>query len=491
MWSLTALSAILLASLATASPLDKRETIEECLTSSGVPYDTKNGNDWNQDVAPFNRRLPFTPAAIAVPKTTEHVRLAVACATKLGLKVSPKGGGHSYASYGLGGENGHLVVELDRMNKITVDQTTYIASVEAGSRLGHVLTELNKQGKRAISHGTCPGVGVAGHALHGGFGFSSHSKGLAVDWIVGATVVLANATVVNCSSTENPDLLWALKGAGSSYGIVTTFFFKTFAAPSQTTSFTANLNWNNVQNTVKGWTALQEYTANTMPAEMNMRVFGNAYSTQLQGLYHGNSSQLQAAIQPLMSSLGTSLSSRQTDWIGGFTAYSNGQTVDVSHPYNIQETFFSKSLTTTALNNTAMTSAVNYWLSTAKSTSRDWYIIIDMHGGKNSYISSVPKNESSYAHRDALFLYEFYDRVYSGSYPSNGFSFLNGWVNAFTSKLDASQWGMYINYADPTMSRKEAQDVYYRGNLGRLQSIKAAMDPEEVFYFPQAIEPVK
>jgi len=134
-----------------------RETIEECLTAAKVPFDAKNSNDWNVDVAPFNTRLGYTPAAIAVPTTTAHVQGAVSCGVKLGLKINAKSGGHSYASFGLGGENGHLVIELDRMSKITVDQKTYIASVEAGSRLGHVFTELYKQGKRAISHGTCPG----------------------------------------------------------------------------------------------------------------------------------------------------------------------------------------------------------------------------------------------------------------------------------------------------------------------------------------------
>jgi FAD/FMN-containing dehydrogenase len=63
-------------------------------------------------------------------------------------------------------------------------------------------------------------VGVGGHALHGGYGVSSHTKGLALDWMVGATIVLANSSVVNVSATENPDLFWAIRGAGSSMGIV-------------------------------------------------------------------------------------------------------------------------------------------------------------------------------------------------------------------------------------------------------------------------------
>jgi hypothetical protein len=50
---------------------------------------------------------------------------------------------------------------------------------------------------------------------------------------------------------------------------------------------------------------------------------------------------------------------------------------------------------------------------------------------------------------------------------------------------------MYINYADPTLSRAEAERVYYGQNLEKLQKLKAELDPNEVFYYPQAISPAK
>ena len=52
-----------------------------------------------------------------------------------------------------------------------------------------------------------------------------------------------------------------------------------------------------------------------------------------------------------------------------------------------------------------------------------------------------------------------------------------------------SDWGMYINYADSSLSRATAQDVYYGASLPRLQRIKAAVDPKELFYYPQSIQP--
>jgi hypothetical protein len=146
---------------------------------------------------------------------------------------------------------------------------------------------------------------------------------------------------------------------------------------------------------------------------------------------------------------------------------------------------------TSALPAKAMQAASNYWMSQARSNSRQWYIIIDMYGGQNAFIPKQNASGSSYAHRDKFFLYEFYDRVSYGSYPTGGESFLNNWVKAFTDNLDATQWGMYINYADPTMNRTEAQQNYWRQSLPRLQKIKAAVDPTDVFYYPQAVAPAK
>jgi FAD/FMN-containing dehydrogenase len=129
----------------------------ECLETAKVPFYESGAEDWGVYASPFNERLEYTPAAIAVPTTTEHIQLAVSCGAENGFKVTPKAGGHSYASLGLGGEDGHLVIQLEHMYNVTLDTETNIATVEPGARLGHLATELITQGNRAISHGTCPG----------------------------------------------------------------------------------------------------------------------------------------------------------------------------------------------------------------------------------------------------------------------------------------------------------------------------------------------
>jgi len=151
------LCASLFAAVSGATALDKRAAIDDCLNSASVPVDAPGSADWKADAAPYNPRLTYTPVAIAVPTKAEHVQSAVSCAAKVGLKVNAKSGGHSYASLGFGGEDGHLMVQLDRMYNVTLNKATNVATIQAGARLGHVATELYNQGQRAIAHGTCPG----------------------------------------------------------------------------------------------------------------------------------------------------------------------------------------------------------------------------------------------------------------------------------------------------------------------------------------------
>ncbi|RYP27808.1 hypothetical protein DL767_007520 [Monosporascus sp. MG133] len=465
----------LMAALALGAALDRRAVLNECLLDAEVPVDMPGSEDWELDLSSHNERVKYNPVAIAVPTTADHIQAAVSCGAKAGIKVTPKAGGHSYASLGLGGEDGHLVILLDRMHNVKLDTEPNIATVDAGTRLGHLATEL---------------VGVSGHVLHGGFGFSSHTYGLALDWVNGMTVVLANSTIVHASKTENPDLFWAMLGAGSNFGVVTSYEFKTFEAPTNVTSFIASLPWNK-STAVAGLEALEDFTRNTMAAELNMRVAGTARTTQIEGSYHGDEAGLRAAIEPFLKKIGGRLVRARTEnWIKSLEHYGNAK-LDQTHPYkHTDETFYAKSLQLTGLNGTAAQNFVDYWFDVAKGVDRIWYFQLDMHGGKHSSVSQLNTETTSYAHRDKLFLMQFYDRELFGPYPDDGFSFLDGWVSKTTTPLAPSDWGMYINYADTSLNRTTAQHVYWGKNLARLQTLKAKFDPDELFYYPLSINPV-
>ncbi|KAF2686057.1 Glucooligosaccharide oxidase [Lentithecium fluviatile CBS 122367] len=470
-----------------------RAVIDKCLTDAGVPVDIKGSDDWDRDVAPFNVRLPYLPTAISVPLTTKHIQDSVKCGKKLGIKVSAKSGGHSYASFGFGGENGHLVVELDRMYNVTYDAGKNIATVQPGARLGHVATVLYETYGRAISHGTCPGVGISGHFLHGGFGFSSHMHGLALDFVDSVTVVLADGRVVEASSTENSDLLWGIKGAGSNFGIVASWKLRTFEAPKVLTRFGVSLGWNK-STAVAGLEAVEKYAKNDQPREVNFRIGDyNKGQPGIEGLYYGTPEQWRKAFQPLLDTLptGYNVSEPQTlNWIQAVISYSNYDNVDWTTP-SPPENFYAKSLALKGLNGTAAQNFVDYYFDVANNVvDRFWFFQLDIHGGKTSQIAKVAVDATSYVHRDKLYLVQFYDRYENNeTYPATSFGFLDGWVDTVTKPLPKSEWGSYANYADARLSRAVAEDQYYGKHLPKLQKLKAKYDPKQLFYYPQSVEP--
>ncbi|KAK8037236.1 FAD-linked oxidoreductase azaL [Apiospora marii] len=472
-----------LLSVAQAATNTSWTSINDCLRKSGVPIDEKGSVDWIRDAAAYNVRLPtYTPAAIAVPTTIPQIQGAVKCGRDLKLKLHFRG---------IWGESGHLVIQLDRMRNVTLDPLTNTAIVEPGTRLGHMATELIKQGNRAIAHGTCPRVGASGHMTSGGYGMSSRTHGLALDFVEGTTVVLADGSVVEASLEQNPDLFWAIRGAGNNFGIVALWRLKTFEAPADLTWFRVTLGWNQ-STAARHLAAVEDYIKTKMPAELNFRIAdyekGRPFA---EGLFYGDEKQMNKGLAEfLIASNGTLFTSHQVDWLDAIKHYSSPPANTNNKPDN----FFSKSLTLNSLSGSVGKAFVDYWYGTANRVDRRWFFQIDAAGGANSAYAQPGNAATAFAHRDKTFIIQFYDAVDSNlAYPANGTAFLNGWVAKVTAALGASGgtdgWGAYANYPDPTLGRDEAQMLYYGTNLERLQRLKLRYDPEERFYYPQSIVP--
>ncbi|RAR07920.1 glucooligosaccharide oxidase [Stemphylium lycopersici] len=475
-----------------ASSFDKRATLSECLKSHEVPLYEEDTKNYTQAVKPFNLRLPFAPASYAVPTTVKHVQDAVSCGVSSGIRVTAKCGGHSYGAHGLGGEDGHLIIDMRRFNSVTVGQEAHTAVVGAGGRLGNIALALYNQGKQAISHGTCPGVGVSGLTLHGGYGLSSRLHGLTLDAMISATVVLSNSSIVTASKTSNPDLFWALRGAGAAFGIVTDFTFSTFTAPEDNLVFSYDLSPSNTTQLTAMLSALQNFTMHDQPPELNMRMF---LPRQLTGVYYGNRSTYDTIMAPLLRELNIPSSGRGSGtvssktWLNTLTSFSNGP---LAQPeiYTYHENFYAKSLMTPALSEKALHALADYYFTTARNLrGRSWYLLIDMHGGAGSAISAVGADETAYVHRDAVFKMQFNDRIFpdSATYTREMMGFLNGWVGAVEQASGEKRFGMYINYADTNLTSAEAHARYWGSNYERLEGVKGVWDPKGVFEGPQLV----
>ena len=116
------------------------------------------------------------------------------------------------------------MIDLTPMKTVSVDPDARRAKCGGGTTWGELDAATQEHGL-AVPGGFISRTGVAGLTLGGGFGWLSRLAGLSADNLVGAEVVTADGSVLHASETDNPDLLWAIRGGGGNFGVVTEFEF--------------------------------------------------------------------------------------------------------------------------------------------------------------------------------------------------------------------------------------------------------------------------
>ncbi len=162
-----------------------------------------------------------SPAVVLLPRTDVETARSVMFARDARVPLSIRSGGHGLS--GSSSNDGGIVIDLSAMNAVEVlDRESRLVRVQAGARWAEVAETLGPYGL-AISSGDHGNVGVGGLATAGGAGWLARSYGLTIDRIRAATVVLADGRIVRTDADHEPDLLWAVRGAGDRVGVVTEF----------------------------------------------------------------------------------------------------------------------------------------------------------------------------------------------------------------------------------------------------------------------------
>jgi hypothetical protein len=173
----------------------------------------------------WNLAVDQRPAAVVFPESARDVAAAVQFAAGRGLRIAAQGTGHNAAP--LGSLDDTILVKTERMRSIRIDPQRRIARVQAGAVWLEAVQAAARHGLAALA-GSSPDVGVVGYTLGGGISFLGRRYGLAANNVTAVEMVTADGRVMRAGRDNEPDLFWALRGGGGSFGIVTALEFRLF-----------------------------------------------------------------------------------------------------------------------------------------------------------------------------------------------------------------------------------------------------------------------
>jgi FAD/FMN-containing dehydrogenase len=446
------------------------------------------------------------PRGIAYCATAADVAACVAFVRRFGLPVAARSGGHSYGGWS---SSTGLVIDVGKLSHVTVDAAAGTARVGAGTLLIDLYSELAAHG-RAVPGGSCPTVGIAGLALGGGVGVVSRLYGLSCDNIVGVQIVTADGAVRECSADSagrDADLFWACRGGGGgSFGVVTEFTFRTHPVP-ELVLFFLQWPWSAATQVIDAWQSWAPGAPDELWSNLHLNAAPGGSEPQISvgGTYAGSAGQVQVLLDRLYSAAGSQPSSvfvRGEEFLTAMLveAGCSDMSVEQCHlpiqnpagvlsrpPEYARSDFYTERLPARGISVLLDQVAALGQVDGAPGALGG--VAFDAFGGANNRIGA---GQTAFVHRNALFLAQYSTGWSSGLEPAGGSGTAavarqRAWLASFHAAMRPYASGQaYQNYADPDLA--DWQRAYYGANYARLQRIKAAVDPADLFRFPQSIE---
>jgi FAD/FMN-containing dehydrogenase len=434
------------------------------------------------DARLYNTRYDgLRPAAVAYVSSTDDVRACLDFARRTATPPAIRSGGHSYAGWSSG--NGRLIVDVSRLNTVRLDGTE--AVVGAGAKLIDLYSTLGAHG-RTVPGGSCATVGVSGLALGGGHGVMSRSMGLTCDNLLAATLVTADGRVHEVSADAEPDIFWALRGAGNgNFGVVTSLTFTTHPAPDVVTGY-LTWPWSRAADVVRAWQIWGPEQPDPIWSALHLDCnVGRAPTVSVAMLSAGSRDDLAAAADRLAGSVGapaSSVSLQQHDYVNAMFDYAgcSGLTADRCRlapqgtlgreTYTARSDFYDQPLPAGGID----TLIAQLLPLAGRSGSGAGSIALTALGGA---VNRVAPTATAFVHRRSRFLAQYL--------ASDGLA-STGWLDTTYAALRRYASGAaYQNYADPALTTWRT--AYYGANAPRLTALKHRLDPTRLFTFPQSL----
>lgn len=214
----------------------------------------------------WNGMVDKSPALIARCDGAADVANALTFANERQLLVSVRGGGHSISGKGVC--DGGLMIDLSKMDAVRVDRSQRIARADGGCLESHIDRAAASVGL-ATTGGVVSHTGAGGLTLGGGFGRLCRQFGLTCDNFMAADIVTPDGVLRHIDDGNDPDLMWALRGGGGNFGVVTGLEYRLY--PMDTTILGGDVvfSWRDARSVLAYYA---EY-GSELPDALNLNVF--------------------------------------------------------------------------------------------------------------------------------------------------------------------------------------------------------------------------
>lgn len=421
------------------------------------------------------------PAGIVMAADAADVAAAVDFGRTYGVPTVPRSGGHCYA--GRSSTSG-LLIDVAAMDQIAVTGGRVTAG--AGTQLGKVYDALEPEGL-TLPMGTCPTVGIAGQVLGGGLGFLGRANGLTCDRLVAAEVVLADGQVVLCDETREPDLFWALRGAGGGQlGVVTTLVLEAVRLPASTSAFHLTWPYEHAAAVIDAWQAWAPEAPDEMVAELRLVAPGDPRQAPEVSLFGmlldaepATTTRQLAHVVDTVDAEPTWEFHEQSRYVPAVLRLNLLGSAEP--PGSMPDLKFGKSeFFRRRLPADTVTTLVER-LVVERMPGYDRAVTFFAWGGA---YNRVPVDATAFAHREESFMLDFGTAVSQRTESVQ--SAARAWLDDMwhlTHPWGAG--GVYPNFPDPTLV--DGETAYHGANLTRLRAIKRRYDPDDRFRFRQSL----
>jgi FAD/FMN-containing dehydrogenase len=412
----------------------------------------------------FNKRFDgLRPPAVVRARDAADVRAVVDWARRYDVALVSRSGGHAYN--GASTSDDAVVVDVGRLDGVSLSGG--VATIGPGARNIDVYAGLARHGVTAPS-GSCPMVGAGGLITGGGMGLAGRELGLALDRVTSFDVVTADGQLRRADASREQDLFWALRGGGGSFGIVTAIRLRVRRVNSAAWFF-ASFPRSSAREALAAWDRLAPGATSALTSIFT--VPGSSGNVTALGQYFGSESALRRLVAPLAAVRGARLSAGTSGYLALQRRWAGCADGGLATCHSDPRTLFAGS--SVYISKPLSAQARSDFLAAA---GKGATLVLDSYGGA---INDVAPDATAFVHRNARFSVQILS--YAGSLAT-----AKSRVAAARAKIAPHGNGQaYQNYADPSLT----VSAYYGANYKRLQSVKAALDPEHRFRPKQGIQP--